>query len=85
MAWYFQKLTRFHIAFEGIHPFIDGYGGTGRLLVNFELMKAGFPAIDIKFTDRADYYKAFDEYHIKGSINSMEKLFARYLKERLDM
>ena len=55
------------------------------MLVNFELMKAGFPAIDIKFTDRADYYKAFDEYHIKGSINSMEKLFARYLKERLDM
>lgn len=50
------------------------------MLVNF-----GFPPIDIKFIDRTAYYKAFDEYHVKGSINAMEKPFARYLKERLDM
>lgn len=81
----FPKLACFHITFEGIQPFIDGNGRTRRLLVNFELMKAGFPPIDIKFTDRAAYYKAFDEYHVKGSIDAMEKLFARYLNERLDM
>lgn len=78
------KLARFHIEFEGIHPFIDGNGRTGRLLVNLELMKEGHPPIDIKYADRLAYYEAFDAYHIKHDLSAMERLFAGYVNERLD-
>ena len=54
-------------------------------LVNLELMKAGSPPIDIKVSDRLAYYQAFDDFHAKGSLSTMDDLFARYLNERSDM
>ncbi|MPN25242.1 hypothetical protein SDC9_172649 [bioreactor metagenome] len=48
-------------------------------------MKAGFPPINIKFTDRIAYYNAFDEYNIKHNPSAMEKLFAGYVNERLNI
>ena len=53
-----------HGEFVKIHPFIDGNGRTSRLLMNFEVMKEGYPPIIIKKEKRIDYYKALDKAHI---------------------
>lgn len=55
-----------HIEFVGIHPFIDGNGRTSRLLLNLELIKAGFPPVVINVEDRLEYYKALDCAHTTG-------------------
>ena len=51
--------------------------------MNLELMKAGYPPIDIKFADRISYYNAFDEYYIKHNSGAMEKLFFALMFIRL--
>ncbi|EGY32512.1 filamentation induced by cAMP protein Fic [Aggregatibacter actinomycetemcomitans serotype e str. SC1083] len=72
------------MAFESIHPFVDGNGRTGRLLLNFELMKNGYLPVDIKFSDRAKYYACFDEYHRSGgNPRDLAELIAVYEKEEL--
>ena len=79
-----ERIARFHLEFEGIHPFIDGNGRTGRLIMNLDLIRNGFPPINVKFTDRKKYYDAFDAYYRDGSAEAMTDLIAGYVNARLD-
>lgn len=79
-----ERIARFHLEFEGIHPFIDGNGRTGRLLLNLDLIRNGYPTINVKFTDRKRYYDAFDAYYQDGNADEMINLIAGYVDERLD-
>lgn len=78
-----EAAALFHLKFEGIHPFIDGNGRTGRLILNFTLMQHGYSPINVKFADRKKYYEAFDSYYREGDADAMVKLVAEYVQERL--
>ena len=78
-----ECVANFHLHFESIHPFIDGNGRTGRLIMNLQLIKEGLPAINIKFADRRKYYDAFDEYSRTGSSEAMTKLVGEAVISRL--
>ncbi|MGB9343753.1 Fic family protein [Trichococcus sp.] len=75
------RATLLHGEFVKIHPFIDGNGRTSRLLLNFELMKSGYPPIIIKNENRADYYKVLDHAHMTMDYGPFIKLVAELVIE----
>ncbi|MCE5235077.1 MAG: Fic family protein [Clostridiaceae bacterium] len=79
-----ESAAWFHLKFEGIHPFIDGNGRTGRLILNFMLMQNGYPSINVKFADRKRYYACFESYYREGGAGPMVKMVAEYVEERLN-
>lgn len=79
-----EAIGMLHLLFEGIHPFIDGNGRTGRLILNLELIKAGMLPINIKFTDRRKYYNCFEEYYQNGNAEAMIQMITEYEIEALE-
>lgn len=60
--YFLENIARFHLEFEHIHPFCDGNGRIGRVLINYQLMQFGFPPIIIRDKEKETYYKSFNEY-----------------------
>lgn len=79
-----ERIALFHLEFEGIHPFIDGNGRTGRLIMNLDLIRNGYPPINVKFTDRKRYYDAFDAYYRDNDPTPMTDLIAEYVNARFE-
>lgn len=73
-----------HAEFVRIHPFIDGNGRTSRLLMNYQLMSAGFLPVSIAKENRLDYYNALEEYAVRGGLGAFTDLIAELEEEQLD-
>lgn len=80
-----ERAALFHLKFESIHPFVDGNGRTGRLILNLMLMQAGYTPINVKYSDRKRYYEAFDSYYRDNDKSSFIYLIGELLKEQLSI
>jgi len=89
LKWYKKNRRKYHpvilaaythAAFESVHPFVDGNGRTGRLMINFILRKNGLPQIDIRFADREKYIETLKKTH-KDDLKPLVDLIVEGVKE----
>lgn len=83
IAYFIDKIARFHLDFETIHPFHDGNGRIGRVIINYQLQRFGFPSIIIRNKEKDVYYQAFIDYRGTKSTKGMERVIALALMESL--
>jgi Fic family protein len=83
--YFLEKISDFHLEFETIHPFCDGNGRIGRVLVNYQLMQLGFPPVIIRDKEKFIYYDSFKEYRAsnKKKTSSMNRVLFLALLESL--
>ncbi|MBI4210322.1 MAG: Fic family protein [Candidatus Diapherotrites archaeon] len=70
-----------HNQFENIHPFQDGNGRVGRILMNNILIKHGLPPVNIDLSKRKEYYKSLQEYEKNHDIRPTIELLLEEYKE----
>ena len=73
-----------HAEFVKIHPFTDGNGRTSRLIMNYQLMAEGIPAISIAKEDRLEYFKALDAYAVEGDLQPFAELVAGLVDRQME-
>ncbi|QTV80412.1 Fic family protein [Microbacterium sp. NIBRBAC000506063] len=79
-----DRIAWFHCEFEVVHPFVDGNGRVGRVLINKQLQDLGLPPVIVRAKNReADYYSLLDGYAKTNSHDGMTRLLALLLLESL--
>ena len=82
--YFLDKIAYFHAEFETIHPFVDGNGRMGRILINLQLMKEGLPPVIIQNKSKhTDYYSLFSKYQTTLKFDGFTALLANLLQESL--
>ena len=76
-----ERAAKVHADFVGIHPFIDGNGRTSRLLMNLELLKAGYPPCVITVENRLAYYEVLDQWIAYGKTEAFTQLVSETVLE----